>query len=239
MGKDEVSCFDNIRKSVILVINHPDKQVRDAIYNCVDVAVFRRTYFPGLVGEHDIQNIFPLGVPGALAGRPDQSCGGKVIKRRAKVELANLRDDNQKELEIYAKEISTRTGIDVKVINYVPTELTVLRGKKAWAYNLLVMAADAVRPEQDAFISPFLRKKKPFIEYPLPALWAMYKEMISSEDPVKKAVLAEKIANGLTKEFAVIPLFQATGRMYYPENIKNLEAGKGFLEYPEVADFRW
>lgn len=237
--KEKYRGFDNIRlKSVVLVLNHPSVQVRRAIYNCVDIETFRKIYFPGLKEEYDIQNIFPLGVPGALPGKPNQSCHtgatGKV-----RVELANLRDDNRKELEKYAKELSSRSGIDVQVVNYVPTELTLLRSKKTWAYNLLVIAVDAVRPEQEAFISPFLRSKKPFVEYKLPALRAKYEEMVSTEDLDKKTGLATKIMGDMAKEYIALPLFQSTGRMYYPKNIKNLDAGRGFLEYPEVAEFRW
>lgn len=238
--KKEYRGFDNIRlKSVILVINHPSKRVREAIYNCVDLESFRRAYFPDLENAYDIQNLFPMGVPGALPGKPLQSCNGKMSGGGALAKLANLRDDNSSEIYAVAKKLSERTGVKIAVANYAPTELTMLRSKKIWAYNLLVMAADAVRPEQEAFISPFLRRKKPFLEYPLPHLRSMYDEMASTDDSGAKSSLALKIMDGLAKEFAVIPLFQATGRMYYPKNIKKLEAGKGFLEYPEIAEFRW
>lgn len=230
--------FDNIRlKSVILVINYPNKDVRKKIYNCLVVDSFKRAYFPNINGGFDIKNVFPLGVPGALPGKPAQSCNEDIIKSDVSVELANLRDDNHNELEIYSRDFQARTGIKIKVINYIPTELTKLRSRKTWAYNLLVMSADAVRPEQIAFLSPFLRKK-PFIDYPLPALQKQYSEMLSVENPVRKSELSEILANGLAKEFVVLPLFQVTGKIYYPENIKNLEAGKGFLEYPEIAEFR-
>lgn len=232
--------FDNIRlKSVILVINHPDKNVREVIYNCLDAGVFRKAYFPKLEGMYDIQNVFPLGVPGALPGRPPQFCHKKKLKEKVSIDLANLRDDNHKELELFVRNFFDLTGIEIKVINYVPTALTIRRAKMRWAYNLLVMSADAVRPEQNAFVAPFLRRERRFVDYPLPALQRAYEKMLAVQDPVVGTVLGKKLAKGISEEFVVLPLFQAMGRMYYPEKIKNLDAGKGFLEYPEVADFRW
>lgn len=230
--------FENIQlKSVDLTINHPDAAVRHRLYNCLDVRAFRRAYFPKAEKIYDIGNVFPLGVPGAIAGLPRQQCEG-TKKIAASVVLANWRDDNQEALSDFVKEFRIYTGVNIEVKNFQPSELVKILHKRPRPYNLLVMGIDAVRPDYDAFLSPFFREKA-YIDVKPSKGAGLYRRFKSESGETARAPLAKAIADNLAEEGIVLPLYQVGGKFYYPKRIKNLEAGKGFLEYPEVVDFRW
>ena len=230
--------FENIQlKSVDLAINHPDAAVRRRLYNCINVQAFRRAYFPKGEKIYDIGNVFPLGVPGAAAGLPRQQCEG-TKRIAASVVLANWRDDNQETLSVFVKKLRVNTGINIEVKNYQPSELVKILHKRPRPYNLLVMGIDAVRPDYDAFLSPFFREKAYIDIKPFKGA-GLYRRFKSEPGETARAPLAKAIADNLAEEGIVLPLYQVGGKFYYPKRIKNLEAGKGFLEYPEVAEFRW
>lgn len=229
--------FENIQlKSVDLTINHPARDVRQLLYNCIGVDSFRRAYFPKAQKIYDIGNVFPLGVPGAIAGLPEQNCHG-FKKSGVSVILANWRDDNQRSLAEFAKGFRVKTGVEIVVKNYRPSELVKILHKKPRPYNLLVMGIDAVRPDYAAFLSPFFREKAYIDSKPAKGA-GLYKIMQKESGEEARAPIAKAIAKDLAEEGILLPLYQVGGKFYYPKKIKNLESGRGFLEYPEVAEFR-
>lgn len=236
--RKDFKSFNNIQlRSIALAINHPDVKIRRLVYNCLDAAELRKAYFPKTENVYDIANILPLGMVGAKAGRPAQSCGNLKASGISLI-LANWRDDNQEGLAKLANEFEKKTGVSIKVKNYLPAELVKIIHDRPRPYNLLVMAIDAVRPNYEAFLSPFFREKAYIDSKPRKAA-ALYAKMNSEFGEEARAPLAMEIADELGREGIALPLYQVGGVFYYPKGIRNLEAGRGFLEYPEVADFRW
>lgn len=238
MVRSTYAAFDNIQlESVALVLNHKDPAIRERLYNCINTVEFREAYFPNIAAPVDIANIFPLGVPGAKAGLPRQVCStaGQVP---VKVVLANWRDDNQESLKKFSTELRRKTGINIVVNNYQPSELAKIIHRQPRPYNLLVMGIDAVRPDFTAFLSPFFRANS-YIDFKPADGYQPYLKMQKIAGLKEQTPYAEKIVEDLNREHVVIPLYQVNGQLFYPKGIKNLEAGRGFLEYPEVADFRW
>ena len=103
---------------------------------------------------------------------------------------------------------------------------------------MVLINFSVVQPEYDIFFKDLLVKDS-LVDFNMPELTALREKMVKEEAGPVMAELAGRIAYGLGKEAAVLPLFQEMEKFYYPANIKNLIVGRGFTEYPEVADFRW
>ncbi|HAH31591.1 MAG TPA: hypothetical protein DCL44_04690 [Elusimicrobia bacterium] len=231
--------FENISlKSVSLVINSPNIKLRKIVYNCVDIVKLRQAFFPKTKGFYDIATILPVGVPGGQAGRPMQLCSKPHQMEGTTLIFANWRSDNQRQLETFATDFHKTTGIIMKIKNYSAYDLVKTLFKRPHPYNLVMIGNSLVQPEYDVFFKDFL-KKDGLLDFDLPHLNSLRNSMIKEEDDHEKTNIAVKIAEGLSSEAAVLPLYQETRSFYYPTEIKNLTVGKNFIEYPDVGDLRW
>ena len=70
-------------------------------------------------------------------------------------------------------------------------------------------------------------------------LQELREKLEKTESPELKLGIVERMIDDLERQNAVLTLYQMRGRLYYPKGINNIEVGRGFLQYPEVADFRW
>jgi hypothetical protein len=236
--KKEYSRFDSpILRSINLIINHPDKAVRRAIYNCMDYNGLRRAYVPKRSSFIDIKNMLPIGVPGAEAGSPEQNCRA-VLPLEApekKLRFLNLAYDNDSEMAAFCREFQERTGIQVEVVRYPDNEVDAAVFNYPRRYNMVIVVIDAVRPDSAAFFDYLVGTNTYFDSVP-DFLGKQYMKMLK-EDGGKSA--AESMATKLKEEALVLPLYQNIGTFYYPRKIKNMIVGRGFIEYPEIAEFRW
>ena len=239
VGREYLGFNNVVLKSGNLIINHPNQTVRKLIYNCVDVKEFRAAFFPAREKFRSIQTVFPVGVPGAVPGEAEQVCRplGNAARTHKRIVLANWRSDNFPELQAFALSFRKKTGIEMGILNSSPGELMKVLHKIPRPYNAIVMHFDAVRPDQAIFLEVFF-KRDGYLDFDLPKLEPMYKQMLLEEDPAKKSVIGEKIARGLRDAAVVLPLYQDEKPVYYPGVIKNISVGRGFSEYPEIAEFR-
>lgn len=232
--------FENLGlKSVVMLINVADEKVRKILYNCLDVDVFRRAYFPRKQSFYNIQTVFPFGVPGARAGLPCQDkslCKGNNPGRP--IILANWRKDNIPQIRDFATDLHKRTGINVKVVDYDANTLAASLNKKPRTYDLLVIMLSAMRSEQLDFLSSFAGKAS-YLDYDVAGLNAEYATLQNEDDREVRQTLAGGIANKLAEHYAVLTLYQGNDTVYYPREIKNLVVGRELMEYPEVAELRW
>ena len=232
--------FNNIPiKSGGLVITSPDKNLRKIIYNCMDIPQFRQASSPNKKRFYDITTILPVGVPGGRSGKPVQFCGRGITKGfRKSVVLANATKGNQIQLEKWAESFYKTTGIRVEIKNYSAQELVKTLFKRPHPYDLVRISFSVIQPEYDTFFKDFVVKDG-FIDYDLPYLSALRDSMLKTEDDQERTRIAIKMAENLSSEAVILPLYQEVRTFYYPADIKNLFVGRGFTEYPEVADFRW
>lgn len=233
--------FKNISlKSVSLIINHPDKQLREAVYNCIDTEKLRAAFFPEAKGFYDIKTVLPLGVPGALPGKPVQTCRRLAWPegQTPLLTFANWREDNTEPLKMFASDFFKRSGIRIGIEKYDAYELVKTLFRRPHPYNLVMIGTSVVHPEYEVFFKDILGKDG-LLDFDLPRESSLYGKMIKTDDLQEKINMAEKIAEGLSEEAVALPLYQEVRNFYYPPEIKNLVIGTSFIEYPEVADFRW
>ncbi|MFA6433647.1 MAG: hypothetical protein WCW52_03020 [Elusimicrobiales bacterium] len=238
--KKDYRHFDSpILRSISLIINYPDKAVRKAVYNCLNYDSLRRAYVPRRKNFYDICNILPVGVPGAEAGPPRQECYGIArINRHFELTFLNLAYNNDKTLKEVLSAFHKRTGIKIVVRTYPDNQIDAALLQSPRRYNLAIVVMDAVRPNHEAFFD-YLIKKNGYFDTDNPALTHLYEKMLKEPDEEKKNSLAKVIAEKLDSEALVLPLYQNVATFYYPRNIKSIILGRGFIEYPEVAEFRW
>jgi len=232
--------FANIElKTIALIINHPDKKIRKLLYNCIDPEYLRKSYYPKKNDFYDVQTILPIGIPGAKPGKPVQKCG-KILssKNHPPIIFANWMYANQTQLKIFWDEFVKTTNLNVNIIDFKPQELVKVFNKYPRPYNLVIIVFDAVRPDPTSFFDSFV-KNDGFHDFTIPEVVHLYNKMIYEEDEEKKKKIVVQIADKLAEEYLVLPLYQSFRELYYPKEIKNITVGCGFLQYPEVAEFRW
>ncbi|HAT73303.1 MAG TPA: hypothetical protein DCS63_10860 [Elusimicrobia bacterium] len=239
--KTEYTGFDNIElRSVGLAINHPDAQVRNTLYNCIDVDEFRRAAIPARKDFYDIQTVLPVGVPGASGGRPVQAC---IVPKRIRgmaIVLANPRSDNQKELATFSDKFNKNTGLHLVIKQYQPKEMNPMLFDRNYArpYNLVIVVAENFNREQDDFFDSYVGEDRAINDVPA-SIRKNFSLMRGEGFPGKKRIMAEKLAEQLSSAGLALPLYQTIVKLYYPKRIKNLSVGRGFIENPDVADLRW
>ena len=225
-------------KSGGLVLTSPDRELRRLVYNCVDPELFRRAAFPHKKKLNDIASILPVGVPGAMAGKPAQLCLRKTAGYQRPVILAAVLRDNKELLEKFAESFRQISGVSMKIKFYSAQELVKTLFTRPHLYDMVAISFSVVQPEYETFFKDFAVKDG-FLDYDLPRLAGLREKLLKSEDEGEKVLLASKIADELIREAVVLPLYQEVRTFYYPAQIKNMMVGRGFTEYPEVSDFRW
>lgn len=221
-------------KSLNLIINHPDKKVRKAIYNCLDTAALRHSLFPQKKDFYDVKTILPIGMSGARGGEPLQQCDALKYKGSPPLKFANWNEDARVPLTELINLVNSRTGLNVQVVNYAPGDLVKVIHSPPHPYNLVAIALEAIRPDYSMFFSYFFSENG-YYDFSLYGLRQKYENMLKEDDAVTKGRLAGELAQELADEALVLTLYQNVKILYYPKEIKHLAVGKGFLQYPEVA----
>lgn len=241
--KEEYSMFGNVELRVAgLAINSADSQLREALYNCIDIEEFRRAFLPEKKKFLPVASILPVGVYGGVAGKPEQSCSQarKKYLRGKKIILANPYVGNRGALRGFSEEFLKEFGAEFFVKNYEPADLLgeLYDHSRKKSYTLLVIVSDTFRPAHRPFLEYYLGPDSA-VDYVPREMREMYGRILSEDAHSARAELAKSLSHLVEKHFIALPLYQGGGELFYPRQIKNLEVGRGFSEYPEVAEFRW
>jgi hypothetical protein len=233
--------FDTVElKSRNLIINHPDAKVRKLIRNCLDVDRFRRAYVPRQTEFLDLQTVLPMGLAGAKAGLPIQNCKDEMLNVHLSTPIIylNNREDNFSQMRSFAENFKKKTGVAFNVVKYPLGEMAAIKLQRPRPYNLIVVVIDAVVSNHEAFFGPFLDSSG-YHDFDVTVLRKLHGELLRTGDPQLKLDIVNRMIAELDNQNVVLTLYQVKGKLYYPKDIKNIEVGKGFLQYPEVADLRW
>ncbi len=235
--KQEYARVENVElKSINLIINHPDRKIRSRVYNCVDIPALRSAFFSGKKDFFNISNILPMGIPGAVPGVPAQTCD-KGSASGAELRFANWMFGNSEAMAKYAAELSRKSGIKIRLDQYSPQALVGVLHKGPRPFNLVIIVFDAVRPDPTAFFESFA-KSDGFHDFESPDIVSGYRKLFYADDEMEREIISKELAGKISKQALALPLYQNIRAIYYPKEINNLIVGQGFLEYPEVAEFR-
>lgn len=228
-------------RSIALLINHPNRKVRRMLYNCLDVSSFRKAFVPKRKEFYDIATVLPVGIPGAKAGLPEQTCRATGAATAGELVLINQRSDNAETLPTYLEDLRRKTGLKIKTKKMNYEELVALindRRRKPFSYNLYQVTLDTFRPDYNVFFE-YSSGEKSVLDYRPKEAEELFSALLSKEEPEAKVRIAKELAEKLASEYMVLPLYQTHTYIYYPKKIKNLAVGSSFTQYPEIAEFRW
>lgn len=231
--------FENIPlKTGVLVLTSPDRKLREAIYNCLNISQFRAAAFPHKKKFNDISTILPVGVPGGLAGKPEQVCSAVPRQEGRTAVLGTLVRNKGGRLEELFAQFYKATGIKVAVKYYSAQDLVATLYSRPHPYDMVAISFSVVQPEYETFFKDFVAKNG-FVDYDLPDVSALLEDLRRSDAEQEKSSIAGRIAAVLRAKAVLLPLYQDVKTFYYPAEIHNMTVGRGFTEYPEVADFKW
>ena len=227
-------------KSVVLIINHPDNKIRQCLYNCIDTdELLHSFYYNKKFWFIPIASILPIGISGAQKGRPLQICKTNKRKfRNVEVVFGNwFSEINQDAMLKFSENFYNKTGIRIKIKKITVEEL--ISRKKPKSYNLTIIVLDATRNDPLAFFEVFGDFQKSEHNLRIQEIEKIYNSLSCVTDEKEKSLLYDKMIKIIKDKHLVLPLCQTIKTMYYPPCIKNITVGCGFLQYPEVAEFRW
>jgi len=237
--KREYAYLDSsILQTVVLIINHPDKDVRKTVYNCMDVDALRRALYPTWEEFADVSNVLPVGVPGAIPGKPAQHCDGGLRKIAKPLVFINFGVNNDAQMAAFMADFEKRTGISVSIKRLQDKEIQRTLYQAPRKYDLVIVSMGAVRPDHTAFFD-YLVRKDGYYDFKLGRLGDMFNRLQLEDEPSARNAVGARMAELIASDYVLLPLLQVRRRFYYPRAIRNLTVGRGFLEYPEVAEFRW
>lgn len=239
--KREFHAFDNIELRVVsLAINHPDRDMRRALYGCIDFDEFRRAAIPARKDFYDISTLIPIGIPGAKSGGPHQVCNVPKRLKGREISFANPRSDNQAELNAYVEKFNAKTGLKLKVKSFRPDEMNpiLMRFNEPKPFNLVIAVSQPTNGEPADFFRLYADKVRVVDDVP-PRISELFGFLGKEEMPGKKREVSALLADAIADEGLAIPLYQTVVKLYYPRRIKNLAVGQGFLGVPNVADLKW
>lgn len=237
--KEYVSFHNFALKSVNIFINHPDPKVRRFLYNCIDAGKFRNAFMPNLKNYSDLSTVLPMGLPGASAGRPQQSCGGKneVPYFTGPIVLADQNGGNLPYLQAFSDEFYSRTGRRIKIELCSVQDLIKLvkstSGRRP--YTLAVGVAGTAWGNYTSLFMPVCGEAR-YIDHVPAVIKDQCLSLSREDDPAARAARASKLAASIADEGLLLTLFQPTDVLQYPGGVTNLIVGRGFLEYPEIAE---
>lgn len=239
--KEYISFHNFALKSVNVFINHPDPKVRRFLYNCIDTVKFRDAFVPNLKNYTELRTVLPVGLPGAGGGRPPQNCGGKaeVPYFTGPIVLADQNGGNLPYLKAFADDFYSRTGRRIMVQLYSVQDLIRLIKNPAARrpYTLAVGVVGTAWGNYTSIFVPVCGESR-YVDYVPAGIKAQCRALSGEEEPAAKTELAGKLAASIADEGLLLTLFQPTDVFNYPHRIKNMFVGRGFLEYPEVGNFR-
>lgn len=239
--KNEYLGFNNLElKSVNVIINYPDREIRSMLYNCIDVAEFREAFAPQRKEFHDIQTLLPIGFFGSKPGKAVQQCQFSKrlsIKTAPSFVMLNQQKDNGQQLQVFIDRFYKKTGIKILTVQPPGQEIVEMLHRRPHGYNLAIVVMGTQNWDYGTVFKYYAGNSAYYDRVPKEAE-NIYKKMVEATEDEKPA-LAVQLADELVKQSMVLTLYQTSVKLYYPKFIKNFVIGRGFLETPEVGDFRW
>lgn len=231
----------SLPKSLNLIINHPDRRIRKAVYGCLDMDALRRAYFPARSAFYDLKTLLPVGVPGSQPGKPAQVCDVTGLPQRNSTPplvFVDWADDNEAPLRSLLARFTEKTGIAVELRRTTLSDLASVILQRPHPYNLAVIALDSVRPDAQSFLD-YVVTPVGLLDVDLPKASRVYPLMLAEKNTARRQSLTVEIMDEITRQAVVLPLFQDARRFYYPMGIKNINTGDGFQgEYPNIGELR-
>jgi hypothetical protein len=75
-------------------------------------------------------------------------------------------------------------------------------------------------------------------DFDLRPMSGTYRKLLESPGSRPAEESFRELSSEIVNHALALPLSQSRRTLYYPKEIKNLNVGRGILEYPDVSEFR-
>lgn len=223
-------------KSFILLIDHPDLRVRRLVRGCLPAEEIRSALLPDSGPFHDIENILPLGIPGARKELPRQRCAPDPdAASGVRLVFVNWKHSAESALARSLGAFSAKTGMAVELRSTSESAFVKDYFSSRRDHHLAVVSVDAIAPDYASFFGPLFGDPIFLTRVRSPAAKAVYDSLLRENDAARKVSLAGELNRLIAENGMLIPLYQEVREQFYPRNLKGLSSGQDFLEYPDVA----
>lgn len=223
-------------KTRALFINIPDAEMRDKIFNCMDIKSLRTVIFGSKTPMIDIASILPMGIVGASPGTIKQKCSTIVsLATKKKFNLILWDIPNKNGLESLLESFFKKTGINIIAEYHSYNELLDFIYKKRSNYNLIPLAIDTKVPSYEQYFESFGDSNKTHFSFMIPDVVNTYKQVTASENTEEKKKYALKLQDLILSNHLVLPLYQISQTFYYPKYLKNILVGFDYLDFPDIG----
>ncbi|NJL26313.1 MAG: hypothetical protein HC902_14970 [Calothrix sp. SM1_5_4] len=225
-------------QTVVLLLNIRDRELRRAIYNCIDINKFRQALSPGQSIFKNIKTILPIGVPGAVEGVPDQKCRvDKLAGRRiASVKFWNWKDNNRDVLRDFWADFTRSTGIPIAYSDITPERLFAIAKRQERDHELITIGLSATEFHYKDFYQYLVHPHHTLFSVSAVDMSADLAKLDARPTKEELAFGISRIDTVLADEALALPLFQQVREFYYPSNLKGFNFGSNFLEHPIVSE---
>jgi hypothetical protein len=229
----------NLLQTVILIINSPKLDIRRTLFNCINSDELRKAFNPTIKNTEimSIGSILPLEVYPISSHKENNVCAS--YKSNYKIlNFINWRNNNEMTLSNFLAKLQNKTKIKVQNIDITPSAFVsalTSRNSDFDKFDLIPMAISAESTDFTSFFRPLIASSKKYLSYDISGAAEIYNQLIESVERRKSLMLARQLADLIKKNYVAIPMYQVKRSFYYPSNVKNLDTGRNFLEYPEVS----
>ena len=221
-------------QTINLVLNIKDSDLRESLFNCLEISEFRQAFMPEQNSFLDVGTILPIGIPYAKKERVAQKCDPQKSKSKSIFKFYNWNKSSSDSLKTYFRKLKEKTGLNIEVIDITMNQFVEMILKSPHPYDLTVVALDATDVNYNTYFSPIIDSKS-VIDIKRGELQSLYKDFKSNK-PTEKSVYS--ITSKISEMHLILPLYQEVRDFYFPKYIKSLTLGKNDLEYLEISELR-
>lgn len=228
-------------KSNVLLLNIRDKNIRRAIFSCVDsIALSRVLYGKRFVGLNS-SSLIPRGMEGAQTISKKSQCVPYTSRnsKTPSITFITWRSDNESAIQDEVEKLGRRAGVSIKTEFYSYTELTDILYHHKDRFNLLPITIDTKNGSFSQLFESFGSPEKSLLSFTVASVRREFQKLRQSQtNSGTQKTIANTLNNEILSQALAVPLFQPIKTYYYPPNIDEIFLGDDFLDFPQVARFK-
>lgn len=216
----------------VLVLNIENYEIRNRLFNCLNIQLFRSAIVPGKTNFIDIASLLPIGIKGSIPGLINQSCLFDKTDKHLKLKFKIWEDVDLGKLSEVMNDLKLKTGLDVKIITRKYSDL--LQDIYSRKDDIFPILFDTKVTEYEPFFESLAYGNKRVIKYSYSEIDQLYNLLLNESNLKKKSMIAYNLQQEILSKKIVIPLMQKKRTLYYPLKVKSLDISDDFMGFPDV-----
>lgn len=237
LPKDKFIHFDyRPLKEYVLLINHPEKEIRRAIFDCVNINKLRVAAYLEENDFIDVSTLIPVGIPGGKLGQVVRNCvGPSAIRKLGNKPLSlkiweSINEAGIRESFVPVFEDMIKSNFVIEKEKYSD----LIRDVVERNYDLFLVVVDTRESSYIPFFEYVFDKEKSFVNHKISEGIKLFEKLKETRDLRKQFEISIKLQEMVFSEYLVLPIYQPIRRFYYPKNVSGLFLLDDFLDFPKL-----